>query len=286
MRDPRASSSGPSTPVDDARPGCDAIDERTLVVIDEAGMASTTDLAAVVELRHRPWRQRPAGRRRPAARRRSPPAGCCATSPTSVGAVTLTEVRRFHRPRAEAAATLAVRDGDPAALGFYADHGRIHVGDLATAADQAYAAWAADTAAGRHSILLAPTRDLVAELNTRARDDRLATGSPSRPRRTQSAGSVTRWPTGPRPRPVTPVDHPPQRPARCGSAAPTGSRTATAGPSPRSTADGSLTVRHQHAAPQRSGCPRTTSPPGTSSSATPPPSTAPRASPSTPPTPS
>ena len=39
---------------------------------------------------------------------------------------------RFSDP-AEAAATLALRDGDPAALGFYADRGRIHVGDLAEA---------------------------------------------------------------------------------------------------------------------------------------------------------
>ena len=62
------------------------------------------------------------------------------------GAVTLSEVRRFThadgRPnRAEAAASLALRRGDPAGLGYYLDHGRIHVGDDTTTTDQAFAAW-------------------------------------------------------------------------------------------------------------------------------------------------
>ena len=83
--------------------------------------------------------------------------------------------RARHQDRsAEAAATLALRDGDPSAIAFYADRGRIHVGDLGACADQAYAAWAADRADGTDSVLIAPTRDLVAELNTRARNDRIA----------------------------------------------------------------------------------------------------------------
>ena len=50
------------------------------------------------------------------------------------GAVTLAEVRRFSHAdgspnRAEAAASLALRRGDPTGLGYYLDHGRIHVGD-------------------------------------------------------------------------------------------------------------------------------------------------------------
>ena len=44
-----------------------------------------------------------------------------------------------------------------------------------TATDDAYTAWSVDSGAGRDSIMLAPTRDLVAELNDRARRDRLAT---------------------------------------------------------------------------------------------------------------
>ena len=46
------------------------------------------------------------------------------------GALHLTELHRFT-DRAEAQASLALREGDPGALGFCLDHGRVHVGDLA-----------------------------------------------------------------------------------------------------------------------------------------------------------
>ena len=45
---------------------------------------------------------------------------------------------------AEGAATLALRAGDPAGLGYYIDHHRVHVGSDDTAADMAYTAWRAD----------------------------------------------------------------------------------------------------------------------------------------------
>jgi hypothetical protein len=50
----------------------------------------------------------------------------------------------------------------------------VHVGDLATTTtEDAFRAWAADRAAGLDAIMLAPTRDLVADLNRRARAHRL-----------------------------------------------------------------------------------------------------------------
>src|SRR4029077_14769737 len=84
----------------------------------------------------------------------------------------LTELHRFTNP-AEAAASLILRDGDPTALNFYRDHGRVHVGDLAKITEDAFAAWVQDRSAGLDAIMLAPTRELVAELNRRARDQRL-----------------------------------------------------------------------------------------------------------------
>jgi hypothetical protein len=84
------------------------------------------------------------------------------------GALHLTELHRFTDP-AEAAASLALREGKPEALDFYLDHGRVHVGDLATTTQAAFAAWASDRAAGLDTIMIAPTRNLVAELNRRAR---------------------------------------------------------------------------------------------------------------------
>ncbi|HEY9470938.1 MAG TPA: AAA family ATPase, partial [Propionibacteriaceae bacterium] len=56
------------------------------------------------------------------------------------GALHLTELHRFTDPD-ESAATLALREGKPEALDFYLDHGRVHVGDLATTTQDAFAAW-------------------------------------------------------------------------------------------------------------------------------------------------
>ena len=80
----------------------------------------------------------------------------------------LTELHRFTHP-AEAAASLALRDGDPAGLDYYLNHHRVHVGDLTTATQDTFHAWAADRTAGLDAIMLAPTRELVADLNHRAR---------------------------------------------------------------------------------------------------------------------
>ena len=87
----------------------------------------------------------------------------------------LTDVHRFTQPW-EAQATLQLRDGNPDVLDTYAQHGRLHDGDTETMLDAAYTAWQQDRAAGRQSLLIAPTRDQVTALNTRARADRIATG--------------------------------------------------------------------------------------------------------------
>jgi ATP-dependent exoDNAse (exonuclease V) alpha subunit len=88
------------------------------------------------------------------------------------GALRLTELHRFT-DLAEAAASLALREGDPSGLEFYLDQGRVHVGDIATTTEDAFSAWVSDRAAGLDSIMLAATRHLVAELNRRARAHRL-----------------------------------------------------------------------------------------------------------------
>jgi len=71
------------------------------------------------------------------------------------GALHLTELHRFINP-AEAAASLALREGKPEALNFYLDHGRIHVGDRAKTSEAAFTAWVKDRAAGLDAIMLAP----------------------------------------------------------------------------------------------------------------------------------
>ena len=157
-----------------------AIGADTLVVIDEAGMAGTPDLAKAIEyVVDRGGSVRLIGDDQQLA---AIGAGGVLRDLSEVhGAVTLSQVMRFTDPKtgapnhAEGAASLALRDGDSAALAYYIDNNRIHVGDLTTATDDAYTAWSDDRAAGRDSIMLAPTRDLVAELNGRARRDRLDT---------------------------------------------------------------------------------------------------------------
>jgi hypothetical protein len=91
---------------------------------------------------------------------------------TTHGAARLTEPVRFTDP-AEAAATLALRDGKPEAIGFYLDNQRVHVGDLSSITEQVFAAWQHDRSDGLDSLMLAPTRELVAQLNQRARTHRL-----------------------------------------------------------------------------------------------------------------
>ena len=130
----------------------DAIGPGSLLIVDEAGMAGTLDLAAVIDY---------AGKRGASVRLVGDDRQLAAVGAGGLlrdierthGAVTLAEVRRFSHPdgspnRAEAAASLALRRGDATGLGYYLDHGRIHVGDTTTTTDQAFAAWAADRAAG------------------------------------------------------------------------------------------------------------------------------------------
>jgi DNA primase catalytic core len=150
----------------------------TLVVIDEAGMAGTRELARAVEyVLGRGGSVRLVGDHQQLTSVGA--GGVLAEIAATHGAVTITQLVRFTDP-AEAAATVAVRDGDTLGLGFYLDSGRVHVGDLAACAEQAYAAWAADAARGMDALLLAATRDLVTQLNQRARADRLA-GAASAP---------------------------------------------------------------------------------------------------------
>ena len=149
----------------------EAVDENTLIVVDEAGMAGTGDLAAVTRFAlSRGASVRLVGDDRQLAAIAA--GGVLRDIQATVGAVTLSELIRF-RDQAEAAAGLAIRTGDTAGIGFYIDRDRVHVGDLTTVTDHAYTAWSTDRDAGLDSIMLAPTRELATGLNIRARTDRL-----------------------------------------------------------------------------------------------------------------
>lgn len=154
-----------------------AVGPAILVLIDEAGMAGTRELAAVV--RHvvdAGGSVRLVGDDQQLA---AVAAGGIFRDLAEQGyahgtTATLTELHRFTDP-VEGAATLGIRDGDPAALEHYLDRDRVHAGDTGDMVQAAYAAWRADQRAGLSSLLLAATRDTVRELNQRARTDRLDT---------------------------------------------------------------------------------------------------------------
>jgi AAA domain len=142
-----------------------------LVIIDEAGMADTLSLDAAVQYAiGRGASVRLVGDDQQLAAIGA--GGVLRDIKHTHGALHLAELHRFTNP-AEAAASLALRDGKPTALTFYLDHGRIHVGDIAKTTEDAFTAWVSDRAAGLDAIMLAPTRELVADLNRRARDNRL-----------------------------------------------------------------------------------------------------------------
>ena len=144
----------------------------TLIVVDEAGRASTAGLDALIaDALTKGASVRLVGDDGQLSSISA--GGVLRDIAEATDALTLSEVVRFTSP-AEAAAGLALHDADPAGIGFYIDHHRVHVGTDETAADMAYEAWRADLAAGGDSILLAPTNDVINALNARARIDRQA----------------------------------------------------------------------------------------------------------------
>ena len=171
----------------------------TLVVIDEAGMAATPDLdKAIAFVLARGGSVRLVGDDQQLAAIGA--GGVLRDIAAREGAVTLSQVMRFTHPvghpaagtpnHAEGAASLALRNGDPAALGYYLDQQRVHVGDLTTCADDAYDAWRADRApAGTPSCSPPP-----------------ATSSPNSTPARAPTDSPKQWPSVP---PSTPEPRPP-----------------------------------------------------------------------------
>jgi ATP-dependent exoDNAse (exonuclease V) alpha subunit len=161
----------PDATDDPARAWFDAIDETTLIIVDEAGKAGTLQLDAVITTAlARGASVRLVGDDQQLASVSA--GGVLRDIDITYGALNLTEVVRF-KSRAEAQAGLALRDGDPSGLAFYADNHRIHVGSDDTIIDMVYQWWAADKARGYDTTMLAPTNPIVAQLNERPRLDRL-----------------------------------------------------------------------------------------------------------------
>ena len=135
-----------------------------LVVVDEAGMASTDDLAEIARkceeagakllLVGDPYQLAAVG-----------PGGALADVGEKGIRYELTEVRRFSHAW-EGPASLRLRDGDLSALDDYDKHGRLRAGGTTEQAEwKASRAWLADTLAGRRSLLLVGSNEAAARVN-------------------------------------------------------------------------------------------------------------------------
>ena len=151
-----------------------AIKQDTLILVDEAGMAGTMILDRLVaQARFAGAVVRLVGDDQQLAAIEA--GGVLRHLEHDVGAIRVHEVLRFTDP-AEAEATLKVRRGDPTAADHYLTKERVVAGTDATMTDAAYAAWLADTRAGRDALLLAPSTSTVDDLNTQARADLVLDG--------------------------------------------------------------------------------------------------------------
>jgi hypothetical protein len=153
-----------------------ALDERTVVIVDEASMASTLDLEPLLAA---------------AAQARAKvvlvgdpaqigvvngPGGMLAALASAGHGVDLAEIHRFSQVW-ERRASLGLRDGRPDALDAYDSAGRLHpCQDGDTALDGVFSHWTAARAGGRDALMLARTRLDVDALNLRARAAALQAG--------------------------------------------------------------------------------------------------------------
>ncbi|AHI20865.1 MULTISPECIES: MobF family relaxase [Actinomycetes] len=91
------------------------------------------------------------------------------------GPPTLTDARRFVHEW-EKTASLDLRRGKTAVLEDYENHGRLVDGSIERMLDAAYTAWQQDRDEGLATLMIAGNAEMVAELNTRAREDLIADG--------------------------------------------------------------------------------------------------------------
>ncbi|WP_442543677.1 MobF family relaxase [Arthrobacter sp. KN11-1C] len=145
-----------------------------LVVVDEASMVSTLQLAALVE------QARDAGAKillvgDPGQLDAIDAGGVLGWLDRQGKTARLSTIWRFENAW-ERDVSLKLRSGDVAAISGYEQHQRIRYGSYLDMVGQAYLQWQADIRAGKSSILIAADNDTVGMLNERAQADRVIRG--------------------------------------------------------------------------------------------------------------
>ena len=138
------------------------IDDRTVVILDETGMARSDDLAKLIDLVQLakaklvltgdPHQLGAVG-----------PGGIFRTLVSDHGAHELETVRRFDHAW-EAAASLRLRARDPAILSVYLRHGRLTDGSREQMIDEAFRAWREAREAGGSILVMAGDNATADEL--------------------------------------------------------------------------------------------------------------------------
>ncbi|TAL16146.1 MAG: conjugative relaxase [Frankiales bacterium] len=146
-----------------------ALDDRTVLVVDEASMASTLDLDRLTSLAAKAAAKVVLVGDPGQIGVINGPGGMLAALAHAGHAVEIGQVHRFTQPW-ERDASLQLRGGDPAVLATYQREGRLHpCPDSDSALDAVFAHWAQARAAGKDALMLARTRVDVDALNARAR---------------------------------------------------------------------------------------------------------------------
>lgn len=148
-----------------------------VLLIDEAGMVSTRDFDALVQIAaERGALVRVLGDDRQLSAVGA--GGALRLIDREVGAVRLDELFRFKNEE-EAAATLRLRE--PAAVGkdvpfaWYREQGRVAAGDGEAMTQRVFAAWQKDISDGKSSLMMGSSNESVAALNALAQAHRIST---------------------------------------------------------------------------------------------------------------
>lgn len=157
-----------------------------MVVVDEAGMSSTRELAAITALCSA------AGAKvvytgDPQQLDAVEAGGLFAHLVRTDRSHELVEVHRFNEPW-EREASLQLRAGDPAAVDAYGDRGRLRTGTLEEMQEQGVRMYVADTVAGKQSLLIVGTNQHADQLSERVREQLIELGEVQQAPVTQLGG--------------------------------------------------------------------------------------------------
>ncbi|MDJ0396180.1 MobF family relaxase [Rhodococcus sp. G-MC3] len=145
-----------------------------MILVDEAGMASTHDLDRLT---------RAAARHGAIIRLLGDPqqlaavdtGGALRLIARTSSAPELVDVHRFQN-KEEADISLRLREGDTSVAAWYAAKDRVQHGMADDLAEKVFTAWSADADTDQTSLMIASSNTTVRDLNDRARTDRLAKG--------------------------------------------------------------------------------------------------------------